>query len=76
VTAPLIAQAPLALVIAGVVKAGAIIWAGPKIGIPDWVLATSAALWITGPASVAWFWKRRQQLRASVAAVARPESAG
>ena len=66
--AALLAQAPLALVIAGVVKAAAILWAGPKLGIPHWMLATAAALWIVGPASVAWFWKRRHLAR-----VARPE---
>jgi hypothetical protein len=53
--------APLGLATMGVAKAGAIVWAGSKFGAPDWVVALTAALWVTGPATVAWLYADRQK---------------
>lgn len=50
---------PIGLIVAGVAKAGALVWIGPQIGIPLWAISLAGALWITGPATVLWFWNRR-----------------
>ena len=71
-------QALLALTVllVGAIKAVGVIWVGLRIGAPSWAIAITAALWATGPGFAAWAWRYRQQLRASVVEVARPESAG
>lgn len=62
----LVAWAPLGLMVVGVAKAGALLWAGLELGLPAWMLSIAAALWVTGPATVAWLYAERRRRRAGV----------
>lgn len=50
---------PLALLLGGLVKAVAILWAGPKLGVPMLAVLAIAILWVVGPAGGALWWRRR-----------------
>ena len=64
----------LALAFVGLLKAGAVVWAGATLGLSPWVVTTAAAAWALAPAAAGWVWARRRdravaQLTSAVAEV-------
>jgi hypothetical protein len=66
----ILAHAPLILAALGLAKAAAVVWIGPRVGVPAWMVALTAALWITGPATVAWLVAERRRRRSKTRAAA------
>lgn len=50
------------LVLVGLLKAGALVWVGARLGLAPWVVVLSAGAWVCGPALAGWMWHRRRAL--------------
>jgi hypothetical protein len=59
---------PFALAVIGIAKAGAAIAIGLALELSPLLVSIAAALWVTGPTTVAWLWADRKKRRAQTPA--------